>query len=148
MFIWDDSFYDKELCKFERVLEGDKKQIKYTQENIKLAEILTQGKITPVDTSEVNTIKVLGGGVFQNYTYVNDYFWTHGHDIIYKMELFGHELKYIMCNSIKTGWPLRGAAIEHFISVFLFNKNINIKPTIMDNGAIVREFETAHYATD
>jgi len=133
---WDDTFYDKELY--------TQKNIKYTQKNIKLAEILTQGKITTLDTSEVNTIKVSSGGVFQNYTYVNDFFWTHGHDIIYKMALFGHELKNIICNSIKTGWPVHGAAIEHFISVFLFNKNINIKPTIMDNMTIVREFETAH----
>ena len=42
-------------------------------------------------------------------------------------------------NSIKTGWPIYGAGIEHFLSVFLFNKNINIKPTIMNKMTIVRE---------
>ena len=137
--VWNDEFHNKELCKFDKATNQDIRSIKYTEKNIQLSEILTQGKEVLLDTSEVNTIKVLGGGVIKNYTYVNDFFWTHGHDLIDKMTLFGEELKDIMINSTKTSWPLYGAPIEHFLSVFLFNKNINIKPTIMNRMWVVRE---------
>jgi len=142
--VWNNEFHHKELYEFDKVIPPERKNhahqdIKYTQKNIQLAETLTLGKEVLLDTSELNTIKVLGGGVIQNYTYVNDFFWTHGHDLIDKIALFGQELKDIIINSIKTGWPIHGGGIEHFLSVFLFNKNINIKHTIMNQMTIVRE---------
>ena len=141
--LWNSSFHEKELYSFDKVHIPDNisyshNDIKYTDRNIELAEYLTKGCNVKIDTSELNTVKVLGGGVYRNYTYVNDFFWVHGQDIIHKMLLFYSSLVDIINESKTTGWPHYGAGIEHFFSVFLYKQNINIKLTNMNMMTIIR----------
>jgi hypothetical protein len=144
--LWDTKFHKKELYVFDKVIMPNNithshQDIKYTKNNIQLAETITKGCTIDIDISEINTIKVLGGGVYKNYTYVNDFFWVHGQDIVHKMLLWFNSLIYIINNSKQTGFPSHGAVIEHFFSIFLFNQQINIKKTIMSNMTIIRTDE-------
>ena len=134
--LWNTNIDIKELMMFEK--NDSDNNIKYTDNNIQIAELLTRNKIINVDIPEINTIKVLGGGIYKNYTYINDYFWTHGQDLISKMITFYLELIKITNDAIINGYPQYGATIEHFFSVFLSNQQLIIKKTLMNNGTIIR----------
>lgn len=135
---WDKEFKEYDL--FEKVY-NPYINFKYNLSNINLAKTLTLCHKINVDDSEENTIKVLGGGVYNNYTYVNDFFWTHGPDLIDKLKNFYLELPNIINNSIINCFPLTGAGIEHYFSIYLFNNNINIKKSCMHPMTVVREFD-------
>ena len=81
----------------------------------------------------------MGAGVYKKYVYVNDYFWTHGDDLIEKMLKFYEQLHDIISFSMNNFFPIYGAGIEHYFAIFLFKNNIDISQTIMNKCNIIRK---------
>lgn len=125
--IWNDKFY---FSNTNILPSYENKEILINKmKNIKLK----------LDVPEFNNICVFGGGVFENYGYVNDQFWCHHKDKISIMKNFYIKLPYIIQNSLKTFWPCHGCWIEHFFAKYLFDNNLKIKRSIL-NGIYIREF--------
>ena len=82
----------------------------------------------------------MGAGIYKKYFYVNDWFWTHGDDLIEKMLKFYPQLNQIILFSMNNYFPIYGAGIEHYFSIFLYNNDIDIKRTIMNKCTIIRKF--------
>lgn len=113
--------------------------ILYHEKNIILAQSLGNINIE-LDSINYNTINVMGAGVYKKYLYVNDFFWTHGNDLIDKMLKFYPQLNKIIHFAMNNYFPIYGAGIEHYLALFLYNNNINIKQTIMNKCNIIREY--------
>ena len=90
-----------------------------------------------LDVPQNNEICILGGGVFENYVYVNDQFWCHHSEKIKIIKNFNFTLPDIIQNALRTFWPCHGAWIEHFLATYLFNNNLLIKKSIL-NGIFIR----------
>ena len=75
----------------------------------------------------------------KKYIYVNDFFWTHGNDLIEKMLKFYPQLNSIINFSSNNYFPIYGAGIEHYFAIFLYNNNININQTILNKFNIIRQ---------
>lgn len=145
--IWSQNFELTHIHKFD-VVNNVVHDIAYTNKNIKLIQSIVENNDVNLVKSKINfddiktnCINVIGGGVYKNYSYVNDYFWTHGEDLIFKMQLFFLNFNTIINNTLLTGFPVYGAGIEHFFSVFLFENDIIINKTKMINNysSVVRE---------
>ena len=124
--IWNDNFYFD--C--NNVLPTDKNKEQ-------LVSILKNTQLK-LDIPESNEICVLGGGVFENYGYVNDQFWCHNTKLIHIMRDFYLNLSFIIQDSLNTFWPCHGVWIEHFLAKYLFKNNLIIKRSIL-NGIFIRE---------
>ena len=92
-----------------------------------------------LDVPELDEICVFGGGVFENYGYVNDQFWCHHKEKISIMKHFYINLPHIIQHSLKTFWPCHGCWIEHFFAKYLIKNNFKIKRSIL-SGTFIREF--------
>jgi hypothetical protein len=110
----------------------------YNDKNILLAQSLKDININ-FDCINNNSINVMGAGIFKKYVYVNDFFWTHGSDLIIKMLNFYPQLNSIIDFSTNNYFPIYGAGIEHFFAIFLHNNNIIINQTIMNKCNIIRQ---------
>tara|TARA_B100000886_G_scaffold163287_1_gene111324 strand:+ start:456 stop:1367 length:912 start_codon:yes stop_codon:yes gene_type:complete len=124
--IWNDNFYFD--CNNVLPTDENKEQLVSILKNTQLK----------LDIPESNEICILGGGVFENYGYVNDQFWCHNTDLIHIMRDFYLNLSFIIQDSLNTFWPCHGAWIEHFLAKYLFKNNLIIKKSIL-NGLLIRE---------
>ena len=114
-------------------------RIIYSEKNIIEASKLTKIELN-YDNNKENTINVISGGVFNNkYIYVNDFYWTHGDDLIDKMLNFYNELSNVIDYRMCDAFPNNGAGIEHYLAVYLHLQNIKISRTIMDNVNLIRQ---------
>ena len=125
--IWNDNFYFN--CNNVLPIDNNKEQLVSILKNTQLK----------LDIPESNEICVFGGGVLENYGYVNDQFWCHHTDIIHIMRDFYLNLPFIIQDSFNTFWPCYGGWIEHFFAKYLFKNNLIIKRSIL-NGIFIREF--------
>jgi len=124
--IWNDKFYFD--CNNVLPTDKNKEKLMSILKNIKL----------DLDIPKSNEICVFGGGVFENYGYVNDQFWCHHTDKINVLKDFYLNLSSIIQASLKYFWPCHGCWIEHFFAQYLIKNNFLIKKSIL-NGIFVRE---------
>lgn len=117
----------------------EKNQIKYCDENIELIRSSTI-PILKLDNCLTNTIDIIGYGVYENYIYVNDFYWTHGNDLIKIMSKYYSEMNNIIKKCAETMFPIYGASIEHYLACFLFNNNVNLSLTKLNRLNIIREY--------
>lgn len=111
----------------------------FNENNIKLSQQLLTYDVLHYDSIQENTINVMGAGVYKKYVYVNDFFWTHGDDLINNMLLFYSDLPSIIAYSKDIFFPIHGASIEHFFAIFLFTKKINVMQSTMTRCNIIRQ---------
>ena len=133
-FFWthDNALYDicEKNVRNEIIYNETNKQIISNNSNLNLN----------MDTSEENTIKVFGGGLFSNYGYVNDQFWTHGMDLINTISKFYRNLERLVNKTHREFIPHSGCTPEHLVLVFLLENDVTIKRSNF-SGIFVREFE-------
>ena len=128
------NFINNELNKFT-IKDNN---ITFCEDNLKLAQNIKNLDLN-FDKISNNTINVMGAGVYKKYVYVNDFFWTHGDDLIEKMLKFYEQLHDIISFSMNNFFPIYGAGIEHYFAIFLFKNNIDISQTIMNKCNIIRK---------
>ena len=132
--IFNDNFINNDLSKFKTF----NNTIIYSKDNIIKAQNLSNLNLE-YDSININTINVMGAGVYNKYVYVNDFFWTHGSDLIDKMLNFYDQLHNIILFTMNNFFPIYGAGIEHYFAIFLFNNHIKIQQTIMNKCNIIRQ---------
>ena len=91
-----------------------------------------------LDIPKNDEICVLGGGVIENYGYVNDQFWCHNIEKINIMKNFYIELPYIIQDSLNNFLPCHGCWIEHLFVNYVLRTDFNIKRSIL-SGVFIRE---------
>lgn len=114
------------------------KSIIFCENNLKLAQNIKNLNMNFDDINH-NTINVMGIGIYKKYVYVNDFFWTHGDDLIEKMLKFYEQLHDIIKFTMSNFFPVYGAGIEHYFAIFLFKNKIDINQTKMNKFNIVRK---------
>jgi len=127
-------FINNELNKFT-IKDNN---IAFCKDNLNLVQNIKKLDLD-FDKISNNTINVMGAGVYKKYVYVNDFFWTHGDDLIEKMLKFYEQLHDIISFSMNNFFPIYGAGIEHYFAIFLFKNNIDISQTIMNKCNIIRK---------
>jgi hypothetical protein len=134
-FFWTNDNPLHALCE-----KNVKNEIVYNETNKRLIEKNIQKVNLNMDIAEENTIKVFGGGLFSNYGYVNDQFWTHGMDLINIMSKFYSNLERLVNKTHQEFTPHSGCTPEHLVLVFLLENDVTIKRSNF-SGIFVREFE-------
>lgn len=112
--------------------------ILFSQKNIELSKTMTENDLH-YDSIYKNTINVMGAGVYKKYIYVNDYFWTHGDDLIEKIMTFYDALFGIISFTLDNFFPIYGAGIEHYFAIFLKNESIQLRQSKMVKCNIIRQ---------
>jgi hypothetical protein len=134
-FFWTNNNPLYDICQ-----KNVKNEIVYSETNKQIIEKNIQKVNLNMDNAEENTIKVFGGGLFSNYGYVNDQFWTHGMDLINIMSKFYSNLERLVNKTHREFTPHSGCTPEHLFLVFLLENDVTIKRSNF-SGIFVREFE-------
>jgi len=113
-------------------------EIKYNDVNIEILKALSKRFTIDLDPGHPNTIYTHGSGLVHGYPIVNDYFWTHGPDLVDRIACFYDEMPELLLECSRTFFPNRGCLIEHLFFKFLFKYHIYIKTSVV-KGIVIRE---------
>ena len=149
MFIWDEQFHCSYFDKLDLKDIHDKEMwnnfnnIKYNQYNIDLIKKIYKDINIDFTIPNINTIYIVDGGIinFQdlnNFTYITDFFWYHGEDLLDTMILFYDDLPNIINNCLESFWPI-SHGMEHYFSVFLQKRKVLVQMANNKYYSIIRE---------
>jgi hypothetical protein len=112
--------------------------IVYNQLNIDIAKAVSKRFTLSLDPGHPNTVYTFGSGIVHGYPYVNDPFWTHGHDLIDCVAGFYDEMPSLLLDCTQTFFPDRGCLMEHLFYKFTFKHRFTLGKSVL-TGVVIRE---------
>jgi hypothetical protein len=148
-FIWDESFHISHFNKLQfneqicQELCNPYCNVKYNVNNIELIKNIYKNININFIKPNTNTIFIIDGGIvnyqdLNNFTYVNDFFWYHGEDLLNVLTCFYDDLPDIINECLNTFWPI-SYGMEHYFSVFLQKRKILLQKSNINYYTCVRE---------